>query len=94
LQLRREHPSAFGREGSYSPLSVAGDAADRVIAFARGGVVSAIVPVRVAGGFPDAAIVTLPDGEWRNVLTGDSHAGAVAFGALRGSGPLAVLMRG
>ena len=36
LRLRRRHPDAFGREGSYDPLTVNGVDAHRVIGFARG----------------------------------------------------------
>jgi hypothetical protein len=40
---------------------------------------------------PDDAVVDLPPGGWRNVLTGEVHRDAVAFGALCGDAPLAVL---
>jgi (1->4)-alpha-D-glucan 1-alpha-D-glucosylmutase len=91
LHLRRRHPSAFGRDGSYAPLGVTGIDADRLIAFARGDAAVAVVPRLPAGGSPDEAVVALPDGEWTNVLTGDTHSGAVSFGKLRGGLPLVVL---
>jgi (1->4)-alpha-D-glucan 1-alpha-D-glucosylmutase len=93
LQLRRRHLDAFGREGSYRPIVVTGVGADRVIAFARGGQVVAVVPRLPKAGAPDDAVVSLPDGEWTNVLTGDRHAGDVSFAKLCDGFPLAVLER-
>src|SRR5206468_2345920 len=91
LSLRRRHLDAFGREGSYEPLAVDGTGADRLIAFARGGAVVAVVPRLPVAGPPDDATVALPAGEWLNVLTGDRHSGDVTFAKLRGAAPLAVL---
>jgi (1->4)-alpha-D-glucan 1-alpha-D-glucosylmutase len=91
LQLRRRRPDAFGREGAYEPLLVAGADADRVIAFARGGKAVAVVPRLPKAGPPDDVVVALPEGEWVNVLTGDRHAGEVSFAKLRNGFPLAVL---
>ncbi|MEY2452936.1 MAG: (1-_4)-alpha-D-glucan 1-alpha-D-glucosylmutase [Acidimicrobiaceae bacterium] len=93
LQLRRRHPGAFGREGTYAPLTVTGADAGRIIGFARGEEAVAVVPRLPAGGPPDEAVVTLPAGEWSNVLTGDTHSGDVSFDKLRGGLPLAVLER-
>ncbi|MBI1849489.1 MAG: malto-oligosyltrehalose synthase [Planctomycetes bacterium] len=50
LHLRRRHADLFS-DGDYLPMEVRGDAADRVVAFARrgrGGAVVVAVPVRVA----------------------------------------------
>ena len=93
LHLRRRHPGAFGRGGTYDPLLVTGTAADRIIAFARGGEAVAVVPRWPKAGAPDDAVVALPDGEWTNVLTGDHHAGEVSFAKLCDGFPLAVLER-
>jgi (1->4)-alpha-D-glucan 1-alpha-D-glucosylmutase len=93
LQLRRRHPGAFGREGTYAPLRVTGGHADRVIAFARGGAAVAVVPRLPRAGAPDDAVVALPDGEWTNVLSGDRHSGDVSFAKLCNGFPLAVLER-
>jgi (1->4)-alpha-D-glucan 1-alpha-D-glucosylmutase len=91
LQLRRRHPAAFGREGTYVPLTVTGPDADRVIAFARTCSAVALVPLRPTQGPPEEAVIALPDGEWTNVLTHDRHSGEVAFAKLRGGFPVAVL---
>jgi (1->4)-alpha-D-glucan 1-alpha-D-glucosylmutase len=68
-----------------------GPEADRVVAFCRGTAVVAAMPLRTKSGWPDDAVVALPEGEWTNVLTGDRHSGAVAFAKLRGDCPLALL---
>ena len=93
LALRRRHPEAFGIDGSYTPLDVSGTDADRVIAFTRRETVCAVVPRLPRRGAPDDAVITLPDGDWTNLLTSESHAGTVSFGKLRAAAPLAVLER-
>jgi (1->4)-alpha-D-glucan 1-alpha-D-glucosylmutase len=93
LRLRRRHPAAFGRAGTYDPLTVTGVDAERVIAFARGHEVVAVVPRLPRAGPPDDAVVRLPDGEWTDALTGDRHSGEVSFAKLSGGFPLAVLQR-
>jgi (1->4)-alpha-D-glucan 1-alpha-D-glucosylmutase len=90
LELRHLHPDAFGAAGSYEPL-VAGN---RLLAFARGGTVVAVVPLRNAGGLPDDEIVVLPHARWRSalsdaVLDGGEH----PFGAVRAGFPVAVLVK-
>ncbi|MEY2449695.1 MAG: (1-_4)-alpha-D-glucan 1-alpha-D-glucosylmutase [Acidimicrobiaceae bacterium] len=93
LQVRRRHPEAFGREGTYEPLVVTGTDARRVIAFARRGRVVAVVPRLPKAGLPDDSVITLPEGEWTNLLTGDLHAGDVSFAKVCDGFPLAVLER-
>ncbi|MCW3049947.1 MAG: treY [Solirubrobacterales bacterium] len=66
LDLRARRPEAFA--GSYDPL----DAGPGVCAFARGGEVLVVVPVRDW----DGATLALPaglEGRWRDVLTGVEH---------------------
>jgi (1->4)-alpha-D-glucan 1-alpha-D-glucosylmutase len=67
LDLRARRPEAFA--GAYDPL----DAGPGVCAFARGGEVLAVVPVRDWEG---AALALPPglEGRWRDVLTGIEHA--------------------
>ena len=91
--LRRRHPGVFGIEGTYVPVGVSGTDAERVIAFARGDAVLAAVPRLPRSGLPDNAEIELPEGQWTNVLTNETHSGAVSFGRLRGRFPLAVLER-
>jgi (1->4)-alpha-D-glucan 1-alpha-D-glucosylmutase len=66
LDLRARRPGAFA--GTYEPL----DAGPGVCAFARGGEVLVVVPVRDW----DGATLALPtglEGRWRDVLTGVEH---------------------
>ncbi|MEY2432693.1 MAG: (1-_4)-alpha-D-glucan 1-alpha-D-glucosylmutase, partial [Acidimicrobiaceae bacterium] len=91
LQLRRRHLDAFGHDSTYVPLTVNGEDAHRVIAFERGRRVVAVVPRLPRRGLPDSAVVTLPEGNWTNILTGDRHSGEASFAKLSGAFPLAVL---
>lgn len=91
--VRRRHPEAFGPDGTYVPLDVSGVDGERVLAFTRGDAVVAAVPLRPLAGSPDEAIIALPGGAWTNALTGETHAGDVAFGKVRGGFPVAVLER-
>jgi (1->4)-alpha-D-glucan 1-alpha-D-glucosylmutase len=72
LTLRRDRPELFS---SYAPIDVAGEAADHVLAFDRGGAVTVAtrLPVGLAarGGWGGTTLV-LPAGSWRDVLTGGS----------------------
>jgi (1->4)-alpha-D-glucan 1-alpha-D-glucosylmutase len=72
LGLRRDRPDAFA--AGYTPLAAAGGAADHAVAYARGDdivVVTTRLPVGLArrGGWRDTT-VQLPQGDWRDVLTG------------------------
>ncbi len=65
LTARREHPGAFGPDGSYEPL----DLGDDVVAFLRGGQVATIVPRFPLSGRPEVNGVELP-GAWDDRLVG------------------------
>src|SRR6185369_15335692 len=63
--------------GCYQPLAAEGEHAEHVVAFGRGGKLVTIVPrlsQTLTGGWDDTTIA-LPDGTWRNVLTGEMHSG-------------------
>jgi (1->4)-alpha-D-glucan 1-alpha-D-glucosylmutase len=70
LRLRRDRPDLFT---GYTPLRAEGPAAEHVLAFDRGGVVTVVtrLPVGLAakGGWGETTI-SLPEGRWTNVLTG------------------------
>ena len=70
LTLRRDRPELFT---SYSPVAVTGEAAGHVLAFDRGGAVAVVtrLPVGLAarGGWGDTSLV-LPEGQWRDVISG------------------------
>jgi (1->4)-alpha-D-glucan 1-alpha-D-glucosylmutase len=77
LRARNAHPGCFGPEGAYEPLTAEGELAGHVVAFARtapdGDAAVAIAP-RLPGrvieqGWSDTT-VTLPPGQWHDLLTG------------------------
>ena len=77
LRLRREHPDWFN--GGYAPVHAAGPAAGHVIAFQRGGhaiTVATRLPagLRRRGGWA-GTVLPVPEGRWRDVLTGATHSG-------------------
>jgi (1->4)-alpha-D-glucan 1-alpha-D-glucosylmutase len=96
LQVRQQHPEAFGPAGAYQPLAAEGRRAEHVLAFARGGRVAVVVPrfpLRLGGDWQGAS-VTLPAGEWKNPLTGERvSGGAVAVARVLERFPVALLAR-
>lgn len=92
LHLRRAHPERF--EG-YAPVLASGSAAEHVVAFDRGGAVAVAtrLPIGLAarGGWGDTRI-QLPEGRWRELLTGaELEGGEVALAQLLGTAPVALL---
>lgn len=96
LQLRRGHPEWFGAESSYTPLPVEGARWDHGIAYLRGDVVATVVPrwnTRVAGSWRDTSVL-LPQGLWRNRLTGTTiQGGRVTLRTMLRDFPVALLVR-
>jgi (1->4)-alpha-D-glucan 1-alpha-D-glucosylmutase len=77
LRLRRDRPDWF--TGGYAPVRATGPAAGHVIAFQRGGhaiTVATRLPagLRRRGGWAGTAL-PVPEGRWRDVLTGATHSG-------------------
>jgi (1->4)-alpha-D-glucan 1-alpha-D-glucosylmutase len=95
LRARREHPERFA---GYEPVEVTGSGADHVVAFDRGGVVAVAtrLPVGLAReGWGDTAL-QLPNGPWRDLLTGErfvSDVAGVATAQLLSRLPVALLVR-
>jgi (1->4)-alpha-D-glucan 1-alpha-D-glucosylmutase len=100
LRARRDHPEWFA---GYAPVAVTGSAADHVVAFDRGaedspGVVAVATrrPVALASdGWGDTAL-QLPNGAWRDLLTGErfvSDVAGVAVDLLLAHLPVALLAR-
>lgn len=92
LRLRRDHPERFTE---YAPLAVAGPAADHVLAFTRGGVltVATRLSLRLAahGGWRSTT-VTLPEGHYVDVVSGrELDGGEVRVDALLAHYPVVVL---
>jgi (1->4)-alpha-D-glucan 1-alpha-D-glucosylmutase len=95
LRARRDSPDRFT---GYQPVRADGPAADHVIAFDRGGAVTVAtrLPVGLAArGWGDTAL-HLPNGAWRDLLTGErfvSDAAGVAAETLLARLPVALLVR-
>lgn len=96
LHLRREKKEWFGADASYMPLVVEGSRRAHVIAYLRADRVATIAPrlmMRLLGSWRDT-MVTLPEGAWRNRLTGAlSSGGKVAMRELVKDFPVALLVR-
>lgn len=93
LRVRRDRPDLLT---GYQPLHAEGPAAGHVVAFSRGGLVTAVQRLSLtldrAGGFGDTAL-TLPPGTWTDLFTGATWTGAVRLADLLAELPVAVLTR-
>src|SRR5215469_5954374 len=96
LQVRREHPEWFGAEAAYTPMLAEGAKRDHVIAYLRGGSVATVVPrltARLLGAWRDTSL-ELPEGSWRNRLTGELiPGGKVSMRVLLKEFPVALLVK-
>ena len=96
LETRAKYADCFGAEGGYAPVEVRGEKRDHAVAFLRGGRVATVVQrlsISVADGWGDA-VLTLPSGRWRNVLTNErSEGGEMKLGDLFVRFPVALLTR-
>ncbi len=96
LTLHREHPELFT---TYMPLPADGPAAEHVLAFDRGGVVTVATRLPVglagAGGWGDSTLA-LPAGRWMDLLTGRrvvrDEAGQARLAQLLADYPVALLV--
>jgi len=96
LALRREHPEWFGTEAAYTPLSAQGPKAQCLVAFTRGDRVLTLTPrlPHTVNGDWGGTTVQVPDGSWRNRLTGEIVVGgSVAVNDLLKRFPVALLVR-
>ena len=85
LALRARREAAFA--GAYRPICATGPRGDDVIAYARGDEVIAVAPCRMLERGPwEATLLPIPQGRWRDVLTGAAVAG--------GETPVAGLLEG
>lgn len=92
LRLRRDRAELFTR---YTPLPVAGPAADHAVAFDRGEVIAVATRLPAGlvarGGWGDTVLL-LPPGAWQDELTGRRHSGGEApLAALLAAYPVALL---
>ena len=95
LRLRRAHPGCFLR-GAYTPVLADGEAAEHVVAFRRGeDIVVAVTrwTVRLAEIGWGNTVLPLPDGTWKDTLTGAVADGPTAAAQLFAYLPVALLER-
>jgi (1->4)-alpha-D-glucan 1-alpha-D-glucosylmutase len=96
LNHRRRHPEAYAAQSRYEPLPASGEKAEHVVAFARSGGLTVIVPRLVVGlgdDWGDTRVV-VHHGRWIDVLTEETvEGGDVAARALLRRFPVAVLAR-
>jgi (1->4)-alpha-D-glucan 1-alpha-D-glucosylmutase len=96
LEVRWKKPELFGADGCYQPVAARGEKAGHVIAFLRGDEVATVVPrftIRLGGRWGDTA-VSLPEGDWKNELTGETFAAwDVNISELLKQFPVALLTR-
>ncbi len=95
LELRKEHPDWFGPVAHYASLTVEGAERERVIAYRRGERVVTVVPRWSQGAKVwGKTTVEVPEGRWRNRLTGaEIEGGRVLVGDLLKGFPVALLTR-
>jgi (1->4)-alpha-D-glucan 1-alpha-D-glucosylmutase len=93
LRARAERPKLFAR---YTPLRAQGSAHDHLVAFDRGGAITLATRLPVglesAGGWNDT-VVTLPEGEYRDALTGTACHRDLPVSDALGRYPVALLLR-
>lgn len=96
LGLRREKPEWFDADAEYTPLAADGPKKEQLLGYLRGGNVAAVVPrwnVKLGGSWAGTTI-ELPQGRWRNVLTGvEFKGGHVRAQSLLSHFPVALLAR-
>jgi (1->4)-alpha-D-glucan 1-alpha-D-glucosylmutase len=95
LRLRQERPQTF-MAGGYRPLLARGPAADHVIAFLRGADVAVAVSrwtvMLEETGWGETTLA-LPEGRWRDRMTGTEVTGTVTVSGLFSASPVALLVR-
>jgi (1->4)-alpha-D-glucan 1-alpha-D-glucosylmutase len=95
LRVRRSHPDAFLR-GDYTPVLADGGAAEHVVAFRRGeDIVVAVTrwTVRLAEAGWGNTVLPLPDGTWKDALTGAIADGPTSAAQLFADLPVVLLER-
>ena len=96
LTLRRNRPKWFDGASSHETLPVHGTKAEHLVVFMRGGSAITVAPRLVLGlngDWADTAI-EVPEGQWRNELTGeDVTEGSVPLAGLLRKFPVALLAR-
>lgn len=95
LKLRAEQPAWFGRDAVYRPLVAQGARTSHLLAYQRGERVIVAVPrftLTLAGDWRDTHL-RLPEGKWKNHLTGAALLDDAPAAELFGDFPVALLVR-
>jgi (1->4)-alpha-D-glucan 1-alpha-D-glucosylmutase len=96
LSLRKVHPEWFGAESGYTPVIADGPKSGHLVAFLRAERVATIAPrwpLKLGGNW-GATSIDLPQGNWKNRLTGDTvEGGRQRVQALLERFPVALLTR-
>jgi (1->4)-alpha-D-glucan 1-alpha-D-glucosylmutase len=95
LRTREAHPEWFGSDVAYRPLWATGPKAACVVAFQRGEDIVTVVPrLLMSAGNWEEVNLDLPEGNWKNQLTGDAvPGGKVEIAPLFSRFPVALLAR-
>jgi (1->4)-alpha-D-glucan 1-alpha-D-glucosylmutase len=96
LKLRNAKPEWFSEGAGYAPVETAGPKQDHLVGYRRGESVIACVPrwSAMLGGRWGATTVSLPEGRWKNELTGEAWSGGhIRVQALLHRFPVALLTR-
>ena len=96
LHLREQRSESFCKYASYAPLHAAGDNAEHVVAYLRDDKILTIVPrwTTTLGGKWGDTTLEIPEGAWRDELTGEHiEAGVASVESLLREFPVALLAR-
>ncbi|WP_263416148.1 malto-oligosyltrehalose synthase [Terriglobus albidus] len=96
LWLRKEHSEWFGPTAAYTPLEVQGPKAAHIIAYLRNHSVITLAPrwrIKLGDSWAGTT-VEVPEGRWKNVLTGEiEHGGRQKTASFLQRFPVALLVR-
>jgi len=95
LRARCSHNQDFGAQGSYTPLWATGAKAAHLVSFQRGENVITIAPrLFLTLGDWNGTLIEIPEGVWKNQLTGDSiQGGKIEVASIVNRFPVALLTR-
>ncbi len=96
LHFRRNQPECFAPESTYTPLYAKGSKSDHVLAFMRANTAITLAPrlFKLLDDHWEDTTITLPEGNWRNILTGDRLSGGGTFiGSCFSRFPVALFVR-
>ncbi len=96
LCLRRERPEWFGATSGYTPMIAEGSKSEHLVAFLRADRVVTIVPrwpIKLGASWAGTTL-QLPQGFWKNRLTGDEvQGGRLRIEALLERFPVALMTK-